>query len=169
LHNGRYPTVLQQSLFGGSKRKVRPVRASPGWGYAAGIDTTLAPPAGDGPRACARLNGEPASARAARRFVADTLSDWSCGHLADDAALLVSELVTNAVIHARSDVALRLWRTGSGIRVEIADRDPKPVVRRPADPEALGGRGLYLVDTLARDWGVRPAKPGKAVWFELGV
>jgi anti-sigma regulatory factor (Ser/Thr protein kinase) len=101
--------------------------------------------------------------------VTRTLSDWSCGHLADDAALLVSELVTNAVVHARSDVALRLWRTGSGVRVEIADRNPKPVVRRPVDPEAVGGRGLHLVDTLARDWGVRRAEPGKAVWFELPV
>jgi anti-sigma regulatory factor (Ser/Thr protein kinase) len=101
--------------------------------------------------------------------VADTLADWSCGHLADDAALLVSELVTNSVVHAHSDVALRLWRTGSGIRVEIADRDSRLVAPRPVDPEALGGRGLYLVETLARAWGVHPAGAGKAVWFELGV
>jgi anti-sigma regulatory factor (Ser/Thr protein kinase) len=101
--------------------------------------------------------------------VTETLTGWACGHLADDAALLVSELVTNAVIHARSDVVLRLWRTDSGIRVEIAERDSQPVTARPVNPEALGGRGLYLVETLARDWGVRPAEPGKTVWFELAV
>jgi anti-sigma regulatory factor (Ser/Thr protein kinase) len=101
--------------------------------------------------------------------VSETLRRWSCGHLADDAALLVSELVTNAVVHGRSDVVLHVWRTDSGVRVEIADRHPGPPALRRPDPEALGGRGLYLVDTLAQDWGVRPAKPGKAVWFELEV
>ena len=101
--------------------------------------------------------------------MSETLDRWSCGHLVDDAVLLVSELVTNAVVHGRSDVALRLWRTGSGVRVEIADRHPGAVLPRRPDPEALGGRGLYLVETLAQDWGVRPAKPGKAVWFELEV
>ena len=101
--------------------------------------------------------------------MSDTLGAWSCEHLAYDAALLVSELVTNAVIHARSDVAVRLWRTGSGIRVEIADRDPQPVMSRSFNPEALGGRGLHLVEALAREWGVRDAKPGKTVWFELAV
>jgi anti-sigma regulatory factor (Ser/Thr protein kinase) len=101
--------------------------------------------------------------------VCETLSAWSCEHIADDAALLVSELVTNVVVHARSDVAVRLWRTDSGIRVEIADRDPEAVVSRPFNPEALGGRGLHLVEALAREWGVRPAPPGKTVWFELGI
>jgi anti-sigma regulatory factor (Ser/Thr protein kinase) len=81
----------------------------------------------------------------------------------------VSELVTNAVVHARSDIAVRLCRTGSGIRVEIADRDPQPAAPRPLDPEGVGGRGLHLVNALARDWGVRPAQPGKTVWFELTV
>jgi hypothetical protein len=66
-------------------------------------------------------------------------------------------------------VALRLWRTGSGVRVEIADRHPGAVLPHRPDPEALGGRGLYLVEILAEDWGVLPAKPGKAVWFELAV
>jgi anti-sigma regulatory factor (Ser/Thr protein kinase) len=101
--------------------------------------------------------------------VSETLSRWSCEHVADDVALLVSELVTNSVVHARSDVRLMLWRTGSGIRVEIIDRNPGPVELRPFEPEALGGRGLRLVEALSRDWGVRPAQPGKAVWFELGV
>ncbi len=101
--------------------------------------------------------------------MSETLRRWSCEHLAEDAALLVSELVTNAVIHGHSDVALQLWRTGSGVRIEITDRDPGLVAPRRSDPEALGGRGLLLVDTLARNWGVRPANPGKAVWFELGV
>jgi uncharacterized protein YjbJ (UPF0337 family) len=75
--------------------------------------------------------------------------------------------VANAVLHAHSEVDLRLCRTGSGIRIEVADHDPHPVLPRRPGPEDSGGRGLYLVGVLARDWGVRSSPPGKTVWFEL--
>jgi uncharacterized protein YjbJ (UPF0337 family) len=99
--------------------------------------------------------------------VTTTLGGWRCGELADEAALLTSELVANAVLHAHSVVDLRLSRTGAGVRVEVADHDPHPLVPRRPDPEDTGGRGLYLVGVLARDWGVRFSPPGKTVWFEL--
>ena len=123
-------------------------------------------PARDG-RVTARFHAEATSAGAARRLVTTTLGGWRCKELADEAALLTSELVTNAVLHAHSEVDLRLSKTGSGIRIEVADRDPHPVAPRLPGPDDTGGRGLYLVGVLARDWGVRFSPPGKTVWFEL--
>ena len=109
----------------------------------------------------------PASAAVARRFVDETLGGWGCAALVDASRLLISELVTNAVLHARTDieVVVRLVRTG--VRVEVHDGSASaPVVRR-YDDEAMTGRGLSLVDELARRWGVDRTDGGKAVWFEL--
>lgn len=122
----------------------------------------------------ARFDQTETSPRAARRFVADTLAAWdgTDEDLTDTVTLLVSELVTNAVGHAGSDVEVRVQLTPSTVRVEVTDTanatgaalDP-----RPADAEATSGRGLAIVEGLARRWGVRPAAGtgGKTVWFEL--
>lgn len=113
------------------------------------------------------LGPDPVSARLARQFVATTLVEWEVEHLIDTAALLTSELVTNAVLHADSGIELRLAREVNLIRFEVEDHGeghPKP--RRPA-PEETSGRGLALVDTLSTAWGVQPVDSGKAVWFEL--
>jgi anti-sigma regulatory factor (Ser/Thr protein kinase) len=109
----------------------------------------------------------PASAATARRFVDETLGGWGCDAYVDAARLLVSELVTNAVLHARTDIALvvRLLRTG--VRVEVHDGSPSAPVVRHYDDEAMTGRGLALVDELARRWGVDREPGGKSVWFEL--
>jgi anti-sigma regulatory factor (Ser/Thr protein kinase) len=121
------------------------------------------------------MNGEarlalrplPASAATARQFVGDTLGGWGCDAFSDAARLLVSELVTNAVLHARTDVEVVVRLLRSGIRVEVHDRSTAaPVVRRYED-EAMTGRGLALVDELATKWGVDPLRDGKSVWFEL--
>jgi len=108
------------------------------------------------------------SVRAARRFVAERcaaagLSADRC----DDALLLTSELVTNAVLHGRSEVEVVVASTARRVRIEVADensRRPQPV---PEDPNALDGRGLALVDAVALRWGVDDRPLGKAVWFEL--
>jgi anti-sigma regulatory factor (Ser/Thr protein kinase) len=121
------------------------------------------------------MNGEarlalrpvPASAASARQFINDTLGDWGCDAFADAARLLVSELVTNAVLHARTDVEVVVRLLRSGVRVEVRDHSTSaPVVRRYQD-EAMTGRGLALVDQLASRWGVETRQDGKAVWFEL--
>lgn len=123
------------------------------------------------PEANLDLLREAASARTARRFVERTLIDWRLEVFVSDATLLVSELVSNAVVHAvaissREDLRLRLLRTGGGIRVEVVDGSHDLPVRRPVD--VTGGRGLLLVDEIAVRWGTRSEPGGKVVWFELG-
>jgi anti-sigma regulatory factor (Ser/Thr protein kinase) len=121
------------------------------------------------------MNGEarlalkpvPASAATARDFLDDTLKTWGCPALVDAGRLLVSELVTNAVLHARTEITVVLRATRKGVRVEVHDgSEVAPVVRHYED-EAMTGRGLSLVDDLAAKWGVDPYEGGKAVWFEL--
>ncbi len=106
----------------------------------------------------------------ARQFVADSLSALEPG-VGETAALLVSELATNAVVHASSDFAVTVvYPTSSGrVRVEVVDGVPgQPMPLRPP-PTAPHGRGLLLVASLAQEWGVEGARrrAGKTVWFEL--
>ena len=82
--------------------------------------------------------------------------------------LLVSEVVTNAVLHARSDVMITVRNDGTVVRVEVADRSEAPPVQRPVVEDSMTGRGMVLVDELADAWGTRPSVHGKVVWFELG-
>jgi anti-sigma regulatory factor (Ser/Thr protein kinase) len=113
------------------------------------------------------LRPVPASAGTARRFVVATLRDWDLEELVDTAALLVSELVTNAILHARSDVTVAVRALDDRVRVEVVDEaDGVPLLRHATDT-ATTGRGLALVDACAWSWGVEPHPPGKAVWFDL--
>ena len=107
------------------------------------------------------------SVGAARRFVDAALARWGRRELADVAALLTSELVTNAVLHARTDLDVVVGATGAGVQVEVHDRSPVLPVRRDYSLAAGTGRGLVLVDELADDWGVEPGAT-KSVWFRLG-
>ena len=123
------------------------------------------------------LAAEPTSARTARQFVGEALTEWGLAHAAELAILLASELVTNAIRHAGTDdILVRLeWAGGTApVRVEVHDHSPdlpsQPAAgRRGAEPDplALSGRGLALVEVCADDWGVQVADDGKAVWFEL--
>lgn len=118
-------------------------------------------------RAATTLPPHASSAAEARRFVERTLGGWRCHDEVDVARLLVSELVSNAVRHAGTPVRLTLSRDRGGIRVEVADGShgaPRP---RLAGGDAEAGRGLFLVDQLAGDWGVRQERRGKTVWFLL--
>ena len=108
------------------------------------------------------------SAGAARRFVGSTLREWSCDTVADNALLLVSELVTNAVLHARSRLELVVRLAGDRLRVEVHDESQLHPTRKQYSVHAGTGRGLMLVEQLAVQWGVDPiAGNGKRVWFEL--
>ncbi|MGQ7298115.1 ATP-binding protein [Quadrisphaera sp. KR29] len=110
----------------------------------------------------------PEAAGQARRLVAQACTAAQLPPDACDSALLcTSELVTNAIVHGRSDV--RLWvRTDPGwIRIEVGDDNSRHPHLQPADDGALDGRGLFIVDLLTTRWGVRDDSIGKVVWFEL--
>jgi DNA-binding NarL/FixJ family response regulator len=114
-----------------------------------------------------KLPGELQSARAARRFVSEVLERWDVSEVADSALLLVSELVTNAVIHARSDVEVVLHLRSERVRVEVVDDASEYVHRRDASSEEQSGRGMALTEALASSWGIDTLLAGKRVWFEV--
>ena len=115
----------------------------------------------------ARLEQDPGAARAARRFVDETLTRWECDTRLEDVRLLVSELVTNAVVHAGSEADVSVLLLRDAIRIEVGDDSTDPPVPRDAAVSDLGGRGLALVDALATSWGVDIREDGKVVWFEV--
>ena len=81
--------------------------------------------------------------------------------------MLVSEAVTNAVLHAGTEVRVRIGRDGESVRVEVADASSEePQVRHPSE-EAATGRGLMLIEELSDSWGLKRSSDGKVVWFEL--
>ena len=117
-----------------------------------------------------RFDQDTQSARAARRFVSQVLTGWDDdeGDLTDTVTLLVSELVTNAVLHAGSDVEVSVRLTPTAARIEVTDASGESIAPRDATNEEDSGRGLALVGNLAERWGVRPAPGGgKTVWFEV--
>jgi anti-sigma regulatory factor (Ser/Thr protein kinase) len=117
--------------------------------------------------AVVRLPAAVTSPCAARRFVRDRLVDWGVPELTDSVELMVSELVTNAIVHARSEARLVARQDGRTLRVEVEDwGDGAPVLREPG-PECPSGRGLRFVDALADAWGASATTDGKCVWFEL--
>ncbi|MEU6256442.1 SpoIIE family protein phosphatase [Streptomyces sp. NPDC047043] len=132
---------------------------------------------------CTTLPGGPLAPGSARALVRAALTDWEkaqlpgserlSGRLADDAVLVVSELVTNAVVHAGTDVDVefRLEETAGALVVEVSDHHPS---RTPRDSEAEVpyetpeyGRGLRLVSTLAESWGITFRRGTKTVWARL--
>lgn len=105
-----------------------------------------------------------------RQFVARTLSGWAADEVIDEAVLLASELVTNAVVHAGTDVAVTCLLLSEGVQVEVTDHHPvRPLPSPPAEvPESSeGGRGLQLVSQIAQAWGVDYAAGSKRTWFRL--
>lgn len=114
-----------------------------------------------------RFDADLRSAGGARRFVAEALTAWDCSDMVDSASLLVSELVTNAVIHAHSDVELVVHLEPDLVRVEVIDGADEAVRRRDATSEAQSGRGMALIEALASSWGIDTLLTGKSVWFEM--
>ncbi|MGW9031076.1 SpoIIE family protein phosphatase [Streptomyces sp. NPDC055722] len=111
---------------------------------------------------------------AVRHFARDLMSAWGHTALTDEIEVLVSEVVTNSLIHAHTEVDIRLSDYPDRVRVEVRDHDPHPpipaVVLDPngvGDDEAESGRGLLIADALASAWGSAPAGRGKTTWFEL--
>ncbi|TLQ44006.1 ATP-binding SpoIIE family protein phosphatase [Streptomyces marianii] len=114
------------------------------------------------------LEPEDSAPGRARRLARRALARWGLEELSDSVELLVSEVVTNAVRYAERPVTLRLLRT-EVLRCEVGDDSPQlPRQRRARDTDE-GGRGLFLVNRLARRWGATRLSTGKVVWFELST
>lgn len=115
------------------------------------------------------LAPRPASAGEARRFVLGVLAELNQPDWADAAELAVSEVVTNAVLHARTDIQVRVLAGTDSARVEVRDGNPALPVQRSYDESATTGRGLELVELLTTACGVELLEDdGKVVWFVLG-
>ena len=117
----------------------------------------------------ARFPPQRASVAAARQFVTETLVGAGATSVLDEARLLVSELATNAVLHAETDFSVSIHVSAGRIYVEVRDGDPVELdVDRPEPPAlALGGHGLRIVGRLAGSWGTRTEEHGKVVWFSV--
>ncbi|MDT0398144.1 MULTISPECIES: ATP-binding protein [Streptomyces] len=126
----------------------------------------------DGDYAAWTFSADPGTVRSARSAVRDQLRLWGLDSIGDLAALLVSELVTNALRHAAGPIGVRLTRPADHagvLLVEVSDPLPDPPHERAARPEDESGRGLQLLASASRRWGTRPGAAGKTVWFELAV
>ena len=109
------------------------------------------------------------SARLARRVARTVLAAWQLPDTQETAVLLLSELVMNAIQHARptETIVVELEAVKSCLRIEIANQDPRWPQPRTPDESAESGFGFLLLDALASRWGVRQTAAGKAVWAEL--
>lgn len=107
------------------------------------------------------------SVSVARRFVLRTLADQVAAGAGDNAVALVSELATNAVIHAQTVYTVVVSSDGRTVRVAVHDLSAVIPRQQVYGSEATTGRGLRLVATMSANWGIAPAVGGKAVWFEV--
>ena len=110
----------------------------------------------------------PASAAAVRRMVEGALGPQVPADVLADAVLVASELASNVILHARTDLTFRVAWDGQTVILEAADRVPGalPAVAAPP-PHQPSGRGLWMIDQLASRWGCTPHPAGKRVWVEL--
>jgi CheY-like chemotaxis protein/anti-sigma regulatory factor (Ser/Thr protein kinase) len=114
------------------------------------------------------LGPRPADVPAARRFVGDHCRRWGCPDLLDDAHIVVTELVTNAFLHAGTRCELRAGLSDRALRLQVTDYGPGMPDPRVADDRAEHGRGLLLVSALCVAWGVEALPAGgKVVWAEI--
>lgn len=130
-----------------------------------------------------RLPADPASVPAARHYVLAGLSDFRALHqpalnhpsgiddqVLDAAALVVSELVTNGILHARTDLEVTLLVEAGVVRIEVADGTSTLPVPKARSEHSGTGRGLTMIDAVASEWGVRIVpEGGKTVWAELAL
>ena len=120
------------------------------------------------PDVCVDLECRPETVAAARQFVEASLQDWGLDALTDDAVLVTSELVANAVLHARTSMRLRLISDGSSsVRVEVFDGNTRMPAAAACPDDATSGRGLNVVAELGIAWGTSQHGDGKVVWVDL--
>jgi CheY-like chemotaxis protein len=132
------------------------------------VDLLEAVTAEDGAEAFVDLPLSPTSVAAARRFVEARMKEWGVEQLLDDALMVSSELVTNAVTHARSSCRIRLSLNVARLRIDVLDAGAGTPEPQPPSETEEHGRGLYMVDAVTSAWGLEdvPGK-GKLVWAEL--
>jgi two-component sensor histidine kinase len=106
----------------------------------------------------------PSEVSAARHFAQAQAESLGCD--SSDLGLIVSELATNACVHAGSAFTVSLHRHGSDVLVEVDDENPAPAIAQPQST-GVSGRGLQIVAAIAMDWGVASRDPGKSVWAVL--
>ncbi|MEZ0493792.1 SpoIIE family protein phosphatase [Kineococcus sp. TBRC 1896] len=121
--------------------------------------------------AALRLPADIRAVASARGFLRERLTAWSADELLDEAELVLSELVTNALVHTAGDAGLTLRFDGAErrLRIAVGDSSTRSPRERDAPPDALGGRGLAIVDAVADAWGVDVTADGKTVWADLAV
>jgi len=111
------------------------------------------------------------AASRARPRTAAVLRRWRVPDaVIDDAQLAVSELVSNAVVHGREPLRVRLTLTRASVHITVHDGDPRPPhVRNPSPGDASGGRGLRIVAAVSQQWGCALGRHGKNVWCSLAL
>jgi anti-sigma regulatory factor (Ser/Thr protein kinase) len=130
------------------------------------VNEELTPPV----RATLALVREPESVGKARTFVRAMLQIWECQDPEEIATLLTSEAVTNAIRYSHDGITVELSLVSDEVLlIETSDDNPSPPIVGSSTPTSESGRGMLLVDALARRWGVRPAGDRKVVWFEVSV
>jgi anti-sigma regulatory factor (Ser/Thr protein kinase) len=114
-----------------------------------------------------RLQPVPSSARAARHCVGSVLPEGE--RVTDLAVLLVSELATNAILHAQSEFEVVVHSLRDRYRIEVCDSDTRLPTLRTYVAESITGRGLHMVAASADRWGFEATPTGKVVWFEVAT
>jgi anti-sigma regulatory factor (Ser/Thr protein kinase) len=114
-----------------------------------------------------RFEADPQSVREARRFVRETISSRATGaeSAEDDLVLALSEMATNAVLHAGTPFEVVVTTDGF-VRIEVEDESTEAPVRRSPSDGALGGRGLQIIEDVCDRWGVHVVRDRKCVWCE---
>ncbi|SDX97191.1 Histidine kinase-like ATPase domain-containing protein [Micromonospora pattaloongensis] len=124
----------------------------------------LADPGAAGPLSV-DLTPVPGSARRARELVTEGCTRWSLPDLAGPGCIAITEMVNNVVEHARTPMAVRLALRDGALHLAVRDFSPEqPTYAGLVSPRTCGGRGLLLIDTVARRWGSTPLRDGKVVW-----
>ncbi|MFF8958358.1 ATP-binding protein [Streptomyces sp. NPDC014894] len=120
------------------------------------------------------LSGTQGVVSRCRDFTERALADWGWtpddgrrAERVEDVLLLVSELVTNACLHAGGPTSLVLRHDPERLRIEVSDPSPEPPRPRPRDVALPGGHGLIVLERLSREWGVVPTETGKVVWADV--
>ena len=121
------------------------------------------------------LSARPEAAGQARRFAHACLLDWQLDRLTDDVDLVVSELVTNALLHARGEgrraapIRLEVLREAGSLVCRVTDGSAAPPAQEAVGDSAENGRGLFLVDVLSAQWGWFSGPAGKSVWARFDL
>ena len=115
----------------------------------------------------ARFEADVSTVPLAREFVRRWLHECGADHVFDEASLIVTELATNAVLHAASPYEVRLSRSDGVVRIEVADADAGRPEPQPFSAVAEDGRGIVIVSALSASWGIDAQPRGKVTWAEL--